>query len=54
MSEIKKLNQQIKELQDTIKWMEFDMQYMIFNEDYTGEYITKLVHKLYGKHYKWD
>jgi len=54
MSEIKKLNQQIKELQDKLEWMEFDMEYMIFNEDYTGDYITKLVHKLYGNHYKWD
>jgi hypothetical protein len=54
MGEVKRLERKIRLLKKRIEWMEFDMEYMIFNEDCTGDYITDLVHKTYGHDYTWD
>lgn len=44
----------IQILEERIEWMEFEREYCILDEDRENEYITNLVHKLYGGDYEWN
>ena len=50
----KQIRDTIQILEERIEWMEFEREYCILDEDYENEYITNLVHKLYGGNYEWD